>query len=52
MDMMKMGPMARKPTNEKETKKEIESLFKKPEDVSARASRPRRCRHTRAPEMT
>ena len=31
MDMTKMGPQARKPTNEKESKKEIEELFKKME---------------------
>ena len=28
MDMTKMGPAARKPTNEKQTKKEIEDFFK------------------------
>jgi hypothetical protein len=28
MDMSKMGPMARKPTNEKQTKKEVEDFFK------------------------
>jgi hypothetical protein len=28
MDMTKMGPMARKPTNEKQTKKEVEDFFK------------------------
>lgn len=34
MDMTKMGPMARKPTNEKQTKKEIEEFFKKQEELS------------------
>jgi SnoaL-like domain len=33
MDMTKMGPMARKPTNEKATKKEIEDFFKKAEEA-------------------
>ena len=32
MDMSKMGPQARKPTNEKQTKKEIEDFFKKAEE--------------------
>lgn len=31
MDMTKMGPMARKPTNEKQTKKEVEDFFKNQE---------------------
>ncbi|WP_224240954.1 nuclear transport factor 2 family protein [Hyalangium gracile] len=34
MDMTKMGPMARKPTNEKQTKKEITDFFKKMEETS------------------
>jgi hypothetical protein len=33
MDMTKVGPMARKPTNEKQTKKEIEDFFKKMEEL-------------------
>lgn len=33
MDMSKMGPEARKPTNEKATKKEIEDFFKKQEEA-------------------
>ncbi|MFL5344692.1 MAG: nuclear transport factor 2 family protein [Hyalangium sp.] len=33
MDMSKMGPEARKPTNEKQTKKEIEDFFKKQEEA-------------------
>jgi hypothetical protein len=33
MDMSKMGPAARKPTNEKQTKKEIEDFFKKQEEA-------------------
>jgi hypothetical protein len=33
MDMTKMGPAARKPTNEKQTKKEIEDFFKKMQDT-------------------
>jgi hypothetical protein len=32
MDMMKMGPAARKPTDEKKTKKEIDEFFKKNEE--------------------
>ncbi len=34
MDMTKMGPQARKPTNEKQTKKEIEDFYKKMEETS------------------
>jgi hypothetical protein len=33
MDMTKMGPMARKPTNEKQTKKEIEAFFKNVQEL-------------------
>jgi hypothetical protein len=33
MDMSKMGPAARKPTNEKQTKKEIEAFFKQQEEA-------------------
>lgn len=33
MDMTKMGPMARKPTNEKQTKKEIEDFFKRVQEL-------------------
>lgn len=33
MDMSKMGPGARKPTNEAQTKKEIEAVFKQMEDA-------------------
>lgn len=33
MDMTKVGPMARKPTNEKQTKKEIQAFFKKVEEL-------------------
>jgi uncharacterized protein (TIGR02246 family) len=33
MDMTKMGPGARKPTNEKQTKKEIEDSYKKMEEA-------------------
>jgi len=33
MDWTKMGPMARKPTNEKQTKKEIEDTYKKIEEA-------------------
>lgn len=33
MDMSKMGPSARKPTNEKQTKKEVEDFFKKAEET-------------------
>ncbi|WP_224369992.1 nuclear transport factor 2 family protein [Hyalangium versicolor] len=34
MDLSKMGPPARKPTNEKQTKKEIDDFFKKMEAAS------------------
>lgn len=34
MDMSKMGPGARKPTNEKQAKKEIEDFFRKTEEAS------------------
>ncbi len=33
MDMSKMGPAARKPTDEKKTKKEIEDFYKKGDEV-------------------
>ncbi len=33
-DMTKMGPMARKPTNEKQTKKEIMDFFNKQEELA------------------
>jgi hypothetical protein len=33
MDMTKMGPAARKPTNEKQTKKEVQDFFKKMEEA-------------------
>jgi hypothetical protein len=36
MDMTKMGPSARKPTNEKQTKKEVEDFFKKMEEAMAK----------------
>ena len=33
MDMTKMGPRARKPTNESQTKKEVQDFFKKAEET-------------------
>jgi hypothetical protein len=33
MDLTSMGPGARKPTNEKQTKKEVEAFFKKQEEI-------------------
>ncbi len=36
MDMTKMGPAARKPTDEKKSKREIEDFFKKDDDLSAK----------------
>ena len=32
MDMTKVGPMARKPTNESQTKKEVQDFFKKQDE--------------------
>ncbi|HEX8818307.1 MAG TPA: hypothetical protein VF794_00145 [Archangium sp.] len=34
MDMTKMGPGARKPTNEKQTKKEVQEFFKQQEELA------------------
>lgn len=36
MDMTKMGPMARKPTNEKQTKKEIQDFLKQEDELAAK----------------
>jgi hypothetical protein len=36
MDMSKMGPFVRKPTNEKATKKEVEAFFKEEEALAAK----------------
>lgn len=36
LDMSKMGPWTRKPTNEKATKKEIEDFFKKEDELAAK----------------
>ncbi|MFL5359237.1 hypothetical protein [Archangium sp.] len=38
MDMSKMGPEARKPTNEAKTKKEVQDFFKKMEDMHKTAT--------------
>lgn len=38
MDMSKMGPGARKPTNEAKTKKEVQDFFKKMEDMEKKGT--------------
>jgi acyl-CoA-binding protein len=39
-DMSKMGPWTRKPTNEKQTKKEIEAFFKQAEAMEKKGDQP------------
>jgi hypothetical protein len=36
MDLSKVGPPARKPTNEKQTKKEIEAFYKRMEEIESK----------------